>query len=133
MALELIKLVKGSSAVSQVGSFGFFKLGVESGGGDLVPFANATLDQISAVSAEISANNMTSEQVASIYGWNIGDTIDITLTTGEVTNWRIIGFNHDTLSDGSGKAGITLQMTHALRTLYKLTTQKSGSNYGYCF
>lgn len=37
MALELIKLVKGGSPVAQSGNFGFFKLGVESGGGEDVP------------------------------------------------------------------------------------------------
>lgn len=120
MALEFIKLVKGDSPVAQVGSYGFFKLGVESGGGgsDIVfdrVFGNNTPDVISAVSAEISANNMTSAQVAETYGWNLGDTKDITLTTGEVIQMRIIGFNHDDLT-GGGKAGITLQMTHCLAT-----------------
>ena len=33
MALEFVKLIKGDNVVSQVGSFGFFKLGVESSGG----------------------------------------------------------------------------------------------------
>jgi hypothetical protein len=127
MALELIKLVKGSSAVTQVGSLGFFKLGVESGGGsgggDLTfsrVFGENTPEQISAVSAVISANNMTSTQVAETYGWNIGDTIDITLTTNEVITMRIIGFNHDNKSDGSGTAGITLEMVNCLNTKYSL-------------
>lgn len=115
MALELIKLVKGSSAVSQVGSFGFFKLSADTGGGggsDIVfdrVFGNNTPDVISAVSAVISANNMTSAQVAQTYGWNIGDTIDIPQTDGTTIQMQIIGINHDNKSDGSGKAGITLQ------------------------
>jgi hypothetical protein len=126
MALEFIKLVKGDSPVAQVGSYGFFKLGVESGGGgggsDIVfdrVFGNNTPDVISAVSAEISANNMTSAQVAETYGWNIGDTIDITLTTGEAIQMRIIGFNHDTRT-GGGKAGITLEMVNCLSDRYSI-------------
>lgn len=125
MALELIKLVKGSSAVSQVGSLGFFKLGVDTGGGsgDLIfsrVFSENTPEQISAVSAVISANNMTSAQVAETFGWNLGDKISYQLTTGEDVEMRIIGFNHDDKSDGSGKAGITLDMTHCFTTYYKM-------------
>ena len=130
MALEFIKLVKGNSPVAQVGSLGFFKLGVESsgGGGDLDRvFGNNTPEQIAAVSAEISANNMTSAQVAETYGWNIGDTIDITLTTGEAIQMRIIGFNHDDKIDG-GKAGITLEMINCLNTAYIM--RNDGTNYG---
>lgn len=132
MALELVKLTKGSSAVSQVGSYGFFKLSADTGGGsDIVfdrVFGNNTPDVISAVSAEISANNMTSAQVAETYGWNIGDTIDITLTTNEVITMRIVGFNHDNKSGGSGKAGVTLEMVNCLATLYEVN--KTATNAG---
>lgn len=133
MTLEFIKLVKGDSPVAEVGSYGFFKLGVESGGGgDLVTFANATPEQISIISAEISANNLTVEQVAETYGWNLGDTTKITLTTGEVIEVRIIDFNHDVKSDGSGKAGITLQMTHCLATTYPAHTYDKYTSWEYC-
>ncbi len=134
MGLEFIKLVKSGSPVSQVGNYGFFKLGVESSGGgeDLTfsrVFSENSWSTISTVSAEISANNMTSSQVAETYGWNIGDTIDITLTTGEVIQMRIIGFNHDNLSDGSGKAGITLEMVSSLNTAYKLNSTETVRPY----
>lgn len=66
---------------------------------------------------------MTSAQVAETYGWNIGDTIDILLTNGVTMPMRIIGFNHDELSDGSGKAGITLDMTRVLGSNYVFSTQ----------
>jgi hypothetical protein len=131
MALEFVKLVKGKDAVSQVGSLGFFKLGVESGGGDMEfsrVFSENSPATISAVSAQISANNMTSAQVEETYGWKIGDTKDITLSTGEVIQMRIIGFNHDDKSDGSGKAGFTLDMTHCLAT--KAVMNTSGDNAG---
>lgn len=83
-------------------------------------FANNTPAQIDAVSKEIASNGYTSSQVAEIYGWKLGDTIPITLTSGEVIEMQIIGFNHDDKSDGSGKAGITLQMKDCLATLYPM-------------
>ena len=83
-------------------------------------FGNNSPAIISAVSAEISANNMTSAEVEATYGWKLGDTISYQLTTGENVEMRIIGFNHDDKSDGSGKAGITLQMTHCLNTFYRM-------------
>ena len=85
-------------------------------------FSENTPEQISAVSEQISANNMTSAEVEETYGWKLGDTKDITLTTGEVIQMRIIGFNHDALSDGNGTAGVTLEMTNVLATGYRMTT-----------
>lgn len=60
--------------------------------------------------------------------YNIGDTKDVTLTTGEVITLQIIGFNHDVLSDGSGYAGITFQMKNLLATTYKINN--SNTNVG---
>lgn len=87
-----------------------------------------TPQQIADISAEISENNYTAEEVSNIYGWNIGDSIPITLTTGEQIEVRIIGINHDAKTDGSGKAGLTLQMVDCLNTLYPMGT--SGTNKG---
>lgn len=123
MALEFIKLIKGDSPVSQVGSLGFFKLGVESGGGGSSvssTFGDNDWETIAKVSAEIAYNNMTSEQVATKYGWNLGDAKSETLSNGEVIELQIIGYNHDDRSDGSGKAGITLQMVNCLNTQYNM-------------
>jgi hypothetical protein len=120
MALEFTKLFKGTDVISQVGNFGFFKLSTESsggGGGDVTfgrTFGENTPEQISAVSALISANNMTSADVEANFGWKIGDTISYQRTTGENVEMRIIGFNHDDKSDGSGKAGITLETVVAI-------------------
>lgn len=83
-------------------------------------FANNTPEQISKVSELITANNMTSAQVAENFGWHIGDTHDITLTSGETIQIRIIGVNHDTKSDGSGKAGLTLQLVNCLASNYRM-------------
>lgn len=90
-------------------------------------FANNTPAQISAVSEEIASNGYTSTQVAEIYGWNLGDLIPITLTSGENIEMRIIGINHDNLSDGSGKAGLTLEMVNCLTTKYPMNTESTNA------
>ena len=89
-------------------------------------FGNNTPAQISAVSAEISANGYTSAQVEEIYGWKIGDTITIPRSTGDTIEVRISGYNHYPLSDGSGTAGILLEMTHCLPELKPISIY-----YGY--
>lgn len=84
-------------------------------------FGNNSPDIISQVSKIIAANNYTSAQVATIYGWNLGDLIDITLSNNETIQMQIIGINHDTLSsDHTTKAGITLQMKDLLATKYAM-------------
>lgn len=90
-------------------------------------FSENTPDIISLASAEISANNMTSSQVAEAYGWNIGDTIPIVLSTGENIEMRITGFNHDDKSDGTGKAGMTLEMVNSLETKYKMNDSNTNA------
>ena len=55
--------------------------------------------------------------------WNIGDTKSVPI--GGTTYYaEIIGFNHDDLADGSGKARITFDLTNSLAQVYALT----GSN-----
>lgn len=100
------------------------------------PLPNRTFSQnsasvIASTSKAISASNLTSEQVAEEYGWNLGDKIPITLSNGEVIEMRIIGFNHDTLSDGTGKAGLTLDMVDCLATDYLMYPYGSSNAGGY--
>ena len=90
-------------------------------------FSENTPQQISEVSKEISAKGMTSAEVEATYGWKLGDTKDIILTTGEVIQMQIIGFNHDDKSDGSGKAGITLLMKDCLANTYYMNDSKKNS------
>lgn len=79
-------------------------------------FGNNTISQIQYVSNLISENNLNSYLVEKLFGWKIGDEIDITLTNNNVATFRIIGFNHDTLtSDNTKKAGITLQATYVFQ------------------
>lgn len=56
--------------------------------------------------------------------WLVGDTKDFTLTGGETLTAQIVGFDHDDLSDGSGKAGITF----GLQNLMASTRQMNSSN-----
>ena len=91
-------------------------------------FANNTPAQIDAVSKEIASKGYTSTQVAEIYGWNLGDTIPITLTSGEKIEMQIIGINHDTLSsDHTSKAGLTLQMKDCLATRYSMNSTSTNA------
>lgn len=119
MPYSLKKLNKASTPTTTVSGVSFYKL---SEGPSVNPiFGNNTPDVISAVSAEIAAQNMTAAQVASTYGWNLGDTVDITLKNSEQIQMQIIGVNHDTLSsDHITKAGLTLQMVNCLATRYPM-------------
>ena len=83
-------------------------------------FADNSPETISAVSTLISACNMSSEEIATIFGWHIGDKINISVGQETVTI-RILGFCHDDLSDGSGKAGISLGMVDCLSSKYQMT------------
>lgn len=46
----------------------------------------------------------------------IGDEKNVTLTSGKVLTFQIIGFNHDTLSNGTGFAGITFCAKNCMET-----------------
>lgn len=60
--------------------------------------------------------------------YKVGDTKDITLSTGETITVAIMGFDHDDLSDGSGKAPITVAMKNLLATTYRMNA--TGTNAG---
>lgn len=56
--------------------------------------------------------------------YKVGDTKDIELSNGETITVAIMGFDHDDLSDGSGKAPITLGMTELLATNSKMNSTR---------
>jgi hypothetical protein len=60
--------------------------------------------------------------------YNIGDEKTIVLSTNEVINVRILGFEHDKKSDGSGKAGITLGTAQLLNTPRMIHGNDSNDN-----
>ena len=91
-------------------------------------FANNTWAQIENASLQIAGANMTSNEVYATYGWSIGDIKSETLSTNEVIQLQIIGFNHDTLSsDHTTKAGITLQMVNCLATRYPMNSTNTNA------
>ena len=75
-----------------------------------VSFATDDWATIAAASENGSAQNV----------YNVGDEKTIALSTDEQITLVILGFNHDDLSDGSGKAGITIGMKNLLATTYRM-------------
>ena len=54
--------------------------------------------------------------------YHVGDTKDITLTTNEVITVAILGFDHDDLATGTGKAAITIGMVNLLSSTYPMNS-----------
>ena len=89
----------------------------------LPAFSNTTswADIGGAIAADINGDVDLSKH------WNIGDTKDATLTTGETITLQIAGFNHDTYSDGI-TAPVTLVMKDCLNTTSEMSSD--GTNTG---
>ncbi len=86
------------------------------------PFSNATswADIGGAIAADINGDIDLSKH------WNIGDTKDVTLTTGETIQLQIAGFNHDTYSDGV-IAPVTLVMKDCLNTKARMNSTNTNA------
>lgn len=82
---------------------------------EVFQFAGASWSEI----AEISEAGNANEYFA------VGDEKTITLSTGEEITLVILGFDHDDLSDGSGKAGMTIGMKNLLTEKYRLSATQS--------
>lgn len=84
-------------------------------------FATSTWAEIkAAVQAGISGLDLSEH-------WAVGDTKSVTLTTNEVIELQIAGFNHDTYSDGV-TAPVTLVMKNCLNTISVMNS--SNTNVG---
>ena len=59
--------------------------------------------------------------------YHVGDTKDIELSTGETITVTIMGFDHDDLSDGSGKAPITVAMENLLASSYRMNASETNA------
>jgi hypothetical protein len=70
--------------------------------------------------AEIAAISESGEAQNKFF---LGDTKTFTTTDGKTYTAQIIGFNHDDLTSGSGKAGISFLMTNATAETYAMTTK----------
>ena len=75
-------------------------------------FGKWTLNDLIAVSASISSGASASLLTKATTAMNYGVTWNMTLTNGNVATYRIIGINHDNLSDGTGKAGLTFEVNN---------------------
>lgn len=80
-------------------------------------FANTTWEQI----ATLAENGTASKH------FSVGDERTIQLSTGEQVTLVILGFNHDDLADGSGKAGITIGMKELLATTYRMNATRTNA------
>lgn len=78
--------------------------------------ANNTWEQIAAASESgIAADT-----------WQVGDTKDIVVGS-ETLTLEIVGFNHDDLADGSGKAGITFGLKNLMTNTRQMNTTKTNA------
>ena len=104
-----------------------------SGGGSVEYMTDEEVDALFLPSTPSFAE-ATWEQIAKIceagisqYYFSAGDEKTIELTTGEQVTLIILGFNHDDLSDGTGKSSITLGLKNALTTNYPMNTELTNS------
>lgn len=71
-----------------------------------------TLDEQKAVAEDIAAKGEASLAFAKAKAaMDAGTKFSMKLTNGQTLEYRIIGINHDDLTDGSGKAGLTFLTT----------------------
>jgi len=103
-----------SKTVATTEYFGVYSVTVEA---ISTVFANNTWAQIASAAA---AGN------AATY-WKVGDTKDITLTTGETLTLMIYGFNHDDLTAG-GKASITFGLKNLMATTRQMEATNTNAN-----
>lgn len=89
----------------------------DGGGSAAVNFATDSWETISAACKDGSYKTV----------YQVGDTKDIELSTGETITVAIMGFDHDDLSDGSGKAPITLGMENALAKTYPMNSSDTNA------
>ena len=78
---------------------------------EAITFENASWEQI---------NNISSVGRAKDF-FAVGDKKNITLTNGENITLVIMGFEHDELAEGNGKAKVTIGMENLLATEYGIT------------
>lgn len=84
--------------------------------GKFSSFADSTWEEIAFISSKGLASSV----------YNVGDTKTIVLSTGEELTLAILDFEHDDLSNGDGKAGITIGLTCALNDTYKMHSANTG-------
>ena len=77
---------------------------------------------------DIEANGTSTPSYAAAVAAMDADTHwTMPLTDGTTLTYRIIGVAHDDLSDGTGKAGLTFQATHALPKAYRMNATNNNA------
>lgn len=72
-----------------------------------------TLDEQKAAATDIAVNGTSSAVYAKARSaMDSGTKFSVKLTNGKTMEYRIVGINHDDLADGSGKAGLTFEVTN---------------------
>ena len=117
-------LIKVGDGVTNVINLPFLASAIDDGelgggGGGLIniPLSEASWQQI--------AQNAETGQANTI--WNVGDEITFNLKDGNPLTMPIVGFNHDDLADGSGKAGITFGMKNLYYSRYPMNSSNTNS------
>lgn len=107
----------------------------EPGGSDSVQAAIAkdakdwTLDDQKAVAKDIAAKGETSPAYAKTKAaMDAGTKWSIKLTNDKTLEYRIIGINHDDLTDGLGKAGLTFEATNQAMGKQRINDTYMNSN-----
>ena len=74
-----------------------------------------TLDEQKAAATDIAKNGTSSIAYAKAKAaMEAGTKFSAKLTDGKTLEYRIVGINHDDLADGSGKAGLTFEVTNTV-------------------
>ena len=86
------------------------------------------------IEVQSQLNAITWEEIAEIANsknaseyFNIGDEITFTTKDSKEITMQIVGFNHDDLADGSGKAGITFGMKNLYYSTYPMNSTSTNS------
>ena len=80
-----------------------------------------TLDEQKAAATDIAKNGTSSPVYAKAKAaMDAGTSWSIKLTNGQTMTYRIIGINHDNLTDSSGKAGLTFEVINSALSRQKM-------------
>lgn len=93
-------------------------------------FAESDWFNIDEISAEISANNMTEQEIYDKWGWQVGDEKIDYLSDGRPITSVILDFNYEDSPYG-GKVGISIGMKELLYDLYPMDNSSKVFRYNF--
>ena len=87
-----------------------------------------TLGEQKAVAEDIAAKGEASPAYSKAKAaMDAGTKFSVKLTNGKTLEYRIIGINHDDLTDGSGKAGLTFEATNNVLGVQRMNATNSNA------